>query len=57
MANIYLLPQLRLEETTREQENKNKKKNIVIYISGQCSNSRISPKKKDLSGHDSTLLI
>lgn len=22
MANIYLLPQLRLEETTREQENK-----------------------------------
>lgn len=57
MANIYLLPQLRLEETTREQENKNKKKNIVIYISGQCSNSRISPKKKDLSGHDTTLLI
>ena len=55
MANIYLLPQLRLEETTREQENKNKKKYSNIYFWAMQQFSDIT--EKDLSGHDSTLLI
>ena len=55
MANIYLLPQLRLEETTREQENKNKKKYSNIYFWAMQQFSDIT--EKDLSGHDDSLDI
>lgn len=52
MANISLLPQLRLEETTREQEKKYS--NIYFWAMQQFSDIT---EKKDLSGHDTTLLI
>ena len=48
MANIYLLPQLRLEETTREQENKRtrtRKKYSNIYFWAMQQFSDITEKR------------